>query len=72
MGIQCLSVVAPLADHGAVAEGAKVCFQEELVVKVIVGRAPITRRFADDVGAGDYGHAAANAVERVKALVGVA
>jgi 5-methyltetrahydrofolate--homocysteine methyltransferase len=44
--------------------------EQRLDVKVIVGGAPITRTFAEEIGADDYGHDAANAVERVKALVG--
>jgi len=39
-------------------------------VKVIVGGAPLTRRFADDIGADAYGFDAANAVERIRELTG--
>jgi 5-methyltetrahydrofolate--homocysteine methyltransferase len=40
-------------------------------VKVIVGGAPVSAEFATEIGADAYGFDAANAVERVKALVGV-
>ncbi len=39
-------------------------------VKVIVGGAPVTEGFAREIGADAYGYDAANAVERVRALVG--
>ena len=39
-------------------------------VKVIVGGAPLSRRFADDIGADAYGFDAANAVERIRELTG--
>jgi len=39
-------------------------------VKVIVGGAPVTEQFAGEIGADAYGFDAANAVERVRALVG--
>jgi 5-methyltetrahydrofolate--homocysteine methyltransferase len=39
-------------------------------VKVIVGGAPVSADFASEIGADAYGYDAANAVERVKALVG--
>ena len=39
-------------------------------VKVIVGGAPVSEQFAHEIGADAYGFDAANAVERVKALVG--
>ena len=41
-------------------------------LKVIVGGAPLTQRFADEIGADAYGYDAANAVEVVKRLAGVA
>jgi 5-methyltetrahydrofolate--homocysteine methyltransferase len=41
-------------------------------VKVIVGGAPLSQRFADEIGADAYGYDAANAVEVVKRLTGVA
>jgi 5-methyltetrahydrofolate--homocysteine methyltransferase len=41
-------------------------------VKVVVGGAPLSKRFADEIGADAYGFDAANAVDRVKALVGAA
>jgi 5-methyltetrahydrofolate--homocysteine methyltransferase len=41
-------------------------------VKVIVGGAPVSAEFASEIGADAYGYDAANAVERVKALVGAA
>ena len=39
-------------------------------VKVIVGGAPVSQEFASEIGADAYGYDAANAVERVKALLG--
>ena len=39
-------------------------------VKVIVGGAPVTAEFAREIGADAYGFDAANAVDRVKELVG--
>lgn len=41
-----------------------------LNVRVIVGGAPVSEAFARDIGADAYGFDAANAVERVKALIG--
>jgi 5-methyltetrahydrofolate--homocysteine methyltransferase len=41
-------------------------------LKVIVGGAPLSQRFADEIGADAYGYDAANAVEVVKRLTGVA
>jgi 5-methyltetrahydrofolate--homocysteine methyltransferase len=38
-------------------------------IKVIVGGAPLSREFADEIGADDYGYDAANAVERVSELM---
>jgi 5-methyltetrahydrofolate--homocysteine methyltransferase len=40
-------------------------------IRTIVGGAPVSARFAAEIGADDYGYDAANAVERVKSLVGV-
>ena len=39
-------------------------------VKVMVGGAPVTQRFADEIGADAYGANAAAAVEKAKGLVG--
>jgi len=39
-------------------------------VKVIVGGAPLSKEFADEIGADAYGYDAGNAVEIVKELVG--
>jgi 5-methyltetrahydrofolate--homocysteine methyltransferase len=39
-------------------------------IKVIVGGAPLSREFAREIGADDYGYDAANAVERVSDLMG--
>ena len=39
-------------------------------IKVIVGGAPVSADFAEQIGADAYGYDAANAVERVKTLVG--
>jgi 5-methyltetrahydrofolate--homocysteine methyltransferase len=41
-------------------------------VKVIVGGAPLTQGFADEIGADGYGYDASNAVTLVKRLTGVA
>ncbi|MDA8335700.1 MAG: corrinoid protein [Peptococcaceae bacterium] len=41
-------------------------------VKVIVGGAPVTRKFADEIGADGYAPDAASAVDRVRELLGVA
>jgi 5-methyltetrahydrofolate--homocysteine methyltransferase len=35
-----------------------------------VGGAPVSQEFASEIGADAYGYDAANAVERVKALLG--
>jgi 5-methyltetrahydrofolate--homocysteine methyltransferase len=40
-------------------------------VKTIVGGAPVSEAFANEIGADAYGFDAANAVERVKGLVGL-
>ncbi len=40
-------------------------------VKTIIGGAPVSKEFAAEIGADAYGYDAANAVERVKGLVGV-
>lgn len=39
-------------------------------VKVIVGGAPLSKAFADEIGADAYGYDASNAVEIVKEMVG--
>ena len=39
-------------------------------VRTIVGGAPVTEEFAREIGADAHGYDAANAVERVKTLVG--
>ena len=39
-------------------------------IKVIVGGAPVSAEFAREIGADAYGFDAANAVDRVKELVG--
>jgi len=41
-------------------------------VKIIVGGAPVSKQFAEEIGADSYGFDAANAVDRVKALIGTA
>ena len=38
-------------------------------VKILVGGAPVSQKFADEIGADAYGFDAANAVERVKSLI---
>ena len=40
-------------------------------IHTIVGGAPVSKEFADEIGADAYGYDAASAVEEVKALVGV-
>ena len=40
------------------------------MVKVIVGGAPVNEAFANAIGANAYGYDAANAVERVRGLIG--
>jgi len=40
-------------------------------VKTIVGGAPVSEEFAREIGADSHGYDAANAVERVKSLIGV-
>jgi len=40
-------------------------------VKVIVGGAPVSEEFATEIGADAHGYDAANAVDRVKSLLGV-
>ena len=39
-------------------------------VKVIVGGAPVTQEFADEIGADAFGWDASDAVKKVKALLG--
>lgn len=41
-------------------------------VKVIVGGAPVTQRYADEIGADAYAHDAASAVRKAKELLGMA
>ncbi len=41
-------------------------------VKVIIGGAPLSQAFADDIGADGYGYDATNAVDIVKSLAGAA
>jgi len=41
-------------------------------VKVMVGGAPVTQSFADEIGADAYGESAATAVEKARQLIGVA
>jgi 5-methyltetrahydrofolate--homocysteine methyltransferase len=40
-------------------------------IHTIVGGAPVSKEFADEIGAAAYGYDAASAVEQVKALTGV-
>jgi len=40
-------------------------------IHTIVGGAPVSKEFAEEIGADGYGYDAANAVEQVKALTGV-
>jgi 5-methyltetrahydrofolate--homocysteine methyltransferase len=40
-------------------------------IRTIIGGAPVSKEFADEIGADAYGYDAANAVEQVKALAGV-
>jgi 5-methyltetrahydrofolate--homocysteine methyltransferase len=39
-------------------------------VKVIVGGAPVTQEFADEIGADAFGYDASDAVKKVKTLLG--
>ncbi len=41
-------------------------------VKVMVGGAPVTQSFAQEIGADAYGESAATAVEKARKLIGVA
>jgi len=41
-------------------------------VKVMVGGAPVTQSFASEIGADGYGESAADAVDKAKALLGIA
>jgi 5-methyltetrahydrofolate--homocysteine methyltransferase len=41
-------------------------------VKVLVGGAPVTQAFADEIGADGYGESAAVAVEKARQLLGIA
>ena len=41
-------------------------------IRVVVGGAPVTRAFADEIGADAYGYDASNAVNVIKELTGVA
>jgi methanogenic corrinoid protein MtbC1 len=40
-------------------------------VKVLVGGAPVTQTFANEIGADGFGESAATAVEKAKALLGL-
>jgi len=40
-------------------------------VKVMVGGAPVTQTFADEIGADGYGDSAATAVDKAKELLGI-
>jgi 5-methyltetrahydrofolate--homocysteine methyltransferase len=40
-------------------------------IRTIVGGAPVSKEFADEIGADAYGYDAAHAVEQVKVLVGI-
>jgi 5-methyltetrahydrofolate--homocysteine methyltransferase len=39
-------------------------------IKVIIGGAPVTKEYADQIGADEYGYDAAQAVETIKSLSG--
>ena len=41
-------------------------------IRTVIGGAPVSQEFADHIGADAYGYDAANAVQQVKTLVGVA
>jgi 5-methyltetrahydrofolate--homocysteine methyltransferase len=41
-------------------------------IRTIIGGAPVSKDFADEIGADAYGYDAANAVEQVKSLLGAA
>ena len=38
-------------------------------IRTIIGGAPVSQEFADEIGADAYGYDAANAVDQVKALL---
>ena len=40
-------------------------------VKVLVGGAPVTQQYADDIGADGYGESASNAVALARRMCGV-
>jgi 5-methyltetrahydrofolate--homocysteine methyltransferase len=40
-------------------------------VKVMIGGAPVTQRYADEIGADGYAPDAGSAVEKAKALIGL-
>jgi len=41
-------------------------------VKIIIGGAPVTQRYADEIGADGYADDARSAVEKTKELLGIA
>jgi 5-methyltetrahydrofolate--homocysteine methyltransferase len=41
-------------------------------VKIMIGGAPVTQQFADEIGADGYAPDAASAADRAKELIGVA
>jgi len=51
-------------------EVIKAVKQAGLNVKTIVGGAPVTQTFADEIGADGYAPDAASAVDKVKELIG--
>ena len=56
-----------MAETIAHAQGRRACASS---VKVMVGGAPVTAAYADEIGADGYGANAGMAVERAKELVG--
>ena len=41
-------------------------------IKVVIGGAPVSKDYADEIGADAYGYDAAHAVETIRGLVGPA
>jgi 5-methyltetrahydrofolate--homocysteine methyltransferase len=55
---------------GSMRDTVKALGSEDLKVKVVIGGAPVTQSYADEIGAHGYAPDAASAVERAKALLG--
>jgi corrinoid protein of di/trimethylamine methyltransferase len=73
LGADVVGVSALLTTTMAVQKKVIECFDREGLrprVKVIVGGAPVTRKWAEEIGADGYGKDAASAVSLVKSLLG--